>query len=328
MFFRSTMADLDPGKGLQVKSSFKPANSGELEVYPGVCVLTGKGEICHEYDTSCTLDVFIECPENWSCMTAEQASGNYVRLSDEVCGYQISGLAALTKTPMYCYREVVECPEGTECLTPEEAEKNGMEPTGLFCSYEKGQEKYCYSRGKPDLAISDVWWYNTTPEVYSELRALIYNRGDGYAGSFTVAFFIDGDYVGEVEVNGLGVNENTVARLSYPHPCEVITDTVSAEADYYKEVAESDENNNYYKNPRPFQCSGRGMPNLKVSDAYIDYADYCRALTTRTAALWLLSRMQGIKHLRQLTDGYTSMAIQPDHLAFPLYNPEKLQQWR
>lgn len=122
---------------------------------------------------------------------------------------------------------------------------------------------------------------------------MIYNRGDGYAGSFTVAFFIDGDYVGEVEVNGLGVNENTVARLSYPHPCEGITDTVSAEADYYKEVAESDENNNYYKNPRPFQCSGRGMPNLKVSDAYIDYADYCRALNYQNSSVVVVVKNAG-----------------------------------
>jgi|UPI00064E567D subtilase family serine protease len=160
-----------------------------------------------------------------------------------------------------------------------------MIPTGIFCDYQNGQEMYCYSEGKPDLVISDVWAYNTTPGVYSELRALVYNHGHGYAGKFSVAFFIDGSYVGEVEVNGLGANENTVARISYPHPCEGETDTFAAQVDYHNEVDEENENDNYHESPRIFQCSGGEMPNLEVVEAYIDYQDFCRALNYRNSSI-------------------------------------------
>ena len=273
--------ELDPGKSVYVKSSLKPAKSGELTLNPGVCVLTAKGEFCHDFDTSCRLEVFIECPDGWSCMTEKEASqGSYVQLSEEVCGYQISGFtAALIKTPMYCFREVFTCPDKCYCITTEEAKKNGMLPCGgvdelKFCDYSDGEEKYCYQQEKPDLTISDVWSYESTPGVYLELRALVYNAGHGYAANSTVAFFVDGDYVGEVEIHGLKPGESTVAQLDYRSTCSGGQDVFAAKADYHDEIAESEEDNNYRE--RAFQCEGAGMPNLKVEDASIQIGSYCR----------------------------------------------------
>ena len=285
---------MDPGDVFTVKSSFKAENAGELTVNPGICISTPKGEFCHDFETSCTFDVFIECPANWSCMTAEEASEsfeNYVKYSDDACGYKISGYTALIKTPMYCFREVQSCPEGSQCLTLEEGQ--GLIPTGIFCDYKNGEEMYCYQKAKPDLTMSDVWVYNTTPGVYSELRALVYNTGEGYAGSFSVAFFIDGNYVGEVEIDGLASGENTVARLSYPHPCEGEQDVISAYVDYHNSVDESNESNNKLTARSPFICSGGGMPNLEVAEAFVDYQDYCRALNYRNSSIVIVVENTG-----------------------------------
>lgn len=91
-------ATISPGKSIFVKDCFIASSSGEWTTYPGVCIITAKGEFCHNFETSCTFDVFIECPENWNCMTAEDASqGNYIRYSDELCGYTITGFTAMNK---------------------------------------------------------------------------------------------------------------------------------------------------------------------------------------------------------------------------------------
>ncbi len=281
-------AELYPGKSIYIKSSFKTTKSGELRLNPGVCILTEKGELCHDFDTSCSFDVFIECPDGWSCMTAEEASQNYVQLSDEVCGYQISGIAALIKTPMYCFREALKCPEGCECLTTAEAEKYSMLPCGgcselIFCDYSNEEERYCYQQERPDLTISDVWPYESTPGVYLELRALIYNSGNGYAANSTVAFFVDGEYLGEVEIQGLGPGESTVAKLPYRGSCSGSQDVFAAQVDYRKAILEENENNNYKE--RAYKCLGEGMPNLRVSNVALEIGNYCEPFSYANSTL-------------------------------------------
>lgn len=144
---------LDPGKSVHIKSSFSVSKAGEMKVNLGVCVLTKDSDICHDFETSCSFEVFIECPDGTTCMSSEQASqDNYVRVSDEVCGYE-------EKILMYCYREFSECPESCKCLPRSEAEKSEMVPCGglselKFCGYKDGEEMYCYQSDLPDLRLT------------------------------------------------------------------------------------------------------------------------------------------------------------------------------
>jgi len=210
---------IEPGKYLVVDSTFKVDTTGRWEVTPGVCIEIKNEQICHEFKT-CSFNVFIRCPDEWMCLTTEEASerfGQYVKYSNEICGYQ-------DKIPKFCYRGVSECPESCQCIFKSEAEKNGMFPCGglselTFCGYENGEEKYCYQQSLPDLRISDVWVDESTPGVYTKIKALVYNYGKSYAGKFVVAFFVDRNYVGEVEVNGLKPNELTVVAIDYPKIC-------------------------------------------------------------------------------------------------------------
>ncbi len=282
-------ATLDPGKYIHVKSSFKTSSSGQLTLTPGICILTAKGEICQDFETSCSFDVFVRCPTEASCMTAEQASkGNYVQVSDEVCGYQISGLAAMIKTPMYCFREVYECPESCKCLTEYEAKKYGLVPCGgaklRFCGYSDGKEMYCYQEDLPDLIVIDVWPLESTPGAYTELRAIIQNVGDGYAANSSLAFFVDGNYVGEVQASGLEAKVgNTVVSLPYRSSCSGSQDMFTVQADYRNEINESDENNN--KKSRVYECPEAGMPDLKIVNARVEYKDYCRAVNYSNSSI-------------------------------------------
>ena len=255
---------LDPGKSAHISSSFRVSEAGGMKINPGICVSAEGGDVCHDFETTCSFEVFIECPEGTICMTPEQASqGNYIRVSDEICGYE-------GKVPMYCYREVFECPETCQCLPQSEAEKNGMVPCGglselKFCGYKDGEEMYCYQRDLPDLRISDVWPYPTS-DAYTEIRALVYNYG-GYAGNSTVAFFVDGEKVGEVEIKGLKYNENLVAELQLPTTriCSGTEDVFKAIADYHEEINESDENNSC---SRVYECLGAELPDLEVIDVW------------------------------------------------------------
>jgi len=273
---------LDPGKSAHISSSFRVSEAGEMRVNPGICVSAEGGDVCHDFETSCSFEVFIECPEGTICMTPEQASqGNYIRVSDEICGYEClmirpgplvrPGPPHIEKVPMYCYREVFECPETCQCLPQSEAEKNGMVPCGglselKFCGYKDGEEMYCYQRDLPDLRISDVWPYPTS-DAYTRIRASVYNYG-GYAGNSTVAFFVDGEKVGEVEIKGLKHYEYVVAELQLPNTriCSGTEDVFEAIADYHKEINESDENNN--RCSRVYECAGAELPDLEVIDVW------------------------------------------------------------
>ncbi|MEM2030134.1 MAG: CARDB domain-containing protein [Archaeoglobaceae archaeon] len=265
---------IQPGKELQVKSSFKAEKSGKLTVNPGICLSTTKGDVCHDFNTSCSFDVVIECPAGWSCLTAEDASKtfkNYLRYSDEICGYKVSTTpTAVIKTPMYCYREVFECPQSCQCLTQAEANKEGLILCGekIFCGLKSGEEMYCFQRQQittelPDLVISDVWPFESSPGVYSEIRALVYNLGRGYATNSTLAFFVDGINVGEVSVKGLGSNENVVVKISYQRTCSGENDVFEAIVDYRNTVNESNENNN--RITKIYNCTQAGIPDLQIS---------------------------------------------------------------
>ncbi|MBO8182740.1 MAG: hypothetical protein H0Z28_08110 [Archaeoglobus sp.] len=267
------------GKSLDVKSSFQVNGSGTWVANPGLCVAPPKkGDICHDFETSCSFEVFAEC--DYLCLTEKQAQdGNYIKLSDEICNYTISGIAALIKTPMYCYREVLTCPEGTQCLSVSDANSNGMHIYGespMFCGYSDDyEEKYCYQPGMPDLAVSQVWPVESSPGVYSQLRAYVYNRGDFRAGNFSVAFFADGEYLGEVEVGELGEGGHTVASLPIARICDGEQDVVTAFADYSNEVAESDETNN--RANATYTCSGGLIPNLEVLELNVNF-EYCKVV--------------------------------------------------
>jgi len=70
---------IEPSGALTVSSTFVAENTGQLSVSPGACISTSKGDICHDF-SSCTFDVFFECPAGWSCITAEEASGSHVQV--------------------------------------------------------------------------------------------------------------------------------------------------------------------------------------------------------------------------------------------------------
>jgi len=237
-----------PGKYVYIKSKFKPSITGQWTVNPAICISTLKSTLkgtlkdtCHNFETSCTFDVFVECPANWSCLTEEDASKNfenYVKLSNDLCGYKISGYtAAMIKIPMYCYQ-----------------------------------------RRTPDLSISDVWPYESTPGVYSEVRALIYNQGNGFADNFKVAFYVDGTPVGNAIGYDLGPGENTVVAIKYPHSCEGNQNVYTAVVDPEDVVKESDENNNKFE--RAYECTKgeTGIPNIEITNAYVNYSDYCNPI--------------------------------------------------
>lgn len=285
---------LDPGKSVHISSSFRVSKAGEMKINPGICVSTERGDVCHDFETSCSFEVFIECPEGTICMTPEQASqGNYIRVSDEICGYE-------EKIPMYCYREVFECPETCQCLPQDEVEKNGMVPCGglselKFCGYKDGKEMYCYQRDLPDLRISDVWLYPAS-DAYTKIRALVYNYGKGYAGNSTVAFFVDGENVGEVEIKGLKHNENVVAELQLlsTRKCSGTEDVFKAIADYHEEINESNENNNGCS--RVCECLGAELPDLEVIDVWHEGEENYTCTTreyTDENRIWFAMRNSG-----------------------------------
>lgn len=240
---------IEPSGALTVSSTFVAENTGQLSVSPGACISTSNGDICHDF-SSCTFDVFFECPAGWSCMTAEEASGSYVRYSEEVCGYSVSGLAAMVKTPKYCFREIQSCPEGCECLTKSEAEKQKMDPCGkTFCGYENGQEKYCYRRGVPDFEVLSVEVersedcerldYRESPVTFK-----VRNSGDGASPAAEGELYIDGTLLQTFSIPPLQPGEEEQFSFNFQVLCSREKDTIRVVADSQNTVFESAESNN------------------------------------------------------------------------------------
>lgn len=97
----------------------------------------------------------------------------------------------------------------------------------------------------PDLVVAAVATDPSSPVQGDAVtvRAEVRNAGARRAGSFAVAFFVDGDYLGSATVDGLDPAESRVvegplwAATTGPHEA-------LADADADQEVAENDENNN------------------------------------------------------------------------------------
>ncbi len=270
---------ISPGKSLFVNSSFSPQTVGRLTVKPGVCVSVEKEELCHDFDISCAFDVFANCPEGAVCQTEDAASkGSYVKISNEICGYQISGGPnAQVQIPMYCYFQVQQCPSNCLCVSQAEAQKNQLIPCGqsnqlILCDYKNGEKMYCFgfppqteTQEKPDLTVSDVWGIEPTPGTYSEIRATVGNIGRARAPSSILAFFINGNFVGQVEVKELSPGEVTVATFKISRQCNLPDQIVmEARADYPERIEESNENNNVLK--KTYQCQGTG----EMADLVLD----------------------------------------------------------
>jgi subtilase family serine protease/C1A family cysteine protease len=119
----------------------------------------------------------------------------------------------------------------------------------------------------PDLEINDVWGYGSTSGVYTEIRYIIRNSGDGSAGTSTTALYIDGTKVGEHLAAGLSSGEWRVEQYSYEGECSGASDEFSATADFYDALEESDETNNTYS--RTYSCPAEiDKPNLEMSDVW------------------------------------------------------------
>jgi subtilase family serine protease len=92
----------------------------------------------------------------------------------------------------------------------------------------------------PDLAIGDVAWSQQSGRV--NFTVMAENRGDGWAGTNTLAYFIGGVLVGEQEIEELGAGANVTRTFTWQgnpgsHQVEVI-------ADNGLDITESDEDNN------------------------------------------------------------------------------------
>ncbi len=104
----------------------------------------------------------------------------------------------------------------------------------------------------PDLEINDVWGWGDVSGIYTEIRYIIQNSGDGPAGPSTTALYIDGVKVGEHHADDLEPGEWRVEQYSFEGECSGASDEFSATADFYDTLEESDETNN--TRSRTFSC--------------------------------------------------------------------------
>ncbi len=127
----------------------------------------------------------------------------------------------------------------------------------------------------PDLEINDVWGYGDISGVYTEIRYIIRNSGDGSAGPSITALYIDGVKVGEHHADGLSPGELRVEQYPFEGECSGVSDEFSATADYYDTLEESDETNNTHS--RIFSCPDEiDKPNLEMSSVWHEgEEEYC-----------------------------------------------------
>jgi len=134
----------------------------------------------------------------------------------------------------------------------------------------------------PDLIIIDVWGYGGIPGVYTEIRYMIKNTGDGSAGPSTTVLYIDGVKVGEHRADELRPTEQRAERYLFEGECSGTSDEFTAIADFDNTVNESDETNNKYS--RTYSCPSEiNKPNLEVSAVWHEgeeeYYHTCRQYT-------------------------------------------------
>ncbi|RLA94130.1 MAG: hypothetical protein DRG69_05830 [Deltaproteobacteria bacterium] len=164
-------------------------------------------------------------------------------------------------------------------MTPAQAKELGCElceGKEIICGYDQYQKPmYCYEKppttpspmGQPDLMILDVWTYGDVPGVYSEIRYMIQNVGDGPAGPSTTALYIDEHKVVEHSVTDLGPGESRVEHVPFEGVCSGSSDEFAAKADVYDVVVESDETNNKYS--RTYPCPAEiNLPDLVLIDVW------------------------------------------------------------
>ncbi|HEC63045.1 MAG TPA: PKD domain-containing protein, partial [Candidatus Acetothermia bacterium] len=114
-------------------------------------------------------------------------------------------------------------------------------------------DQYTYGAGRleaspqappdqPDLVIQEVTYTPTSPTLGQTItfQVVVRNQGGAAAGPFSVAL------AGSVQsVSGLGAGASTT--LTFTQPLTTSPQTFVATADYYNQVAESDEGNNTYQ---------------------------------------------------------------------------------
>ena len=224
---------LKSGKSVTVETDITLDKEGEWVLWASYCIKGKKETICG--------------PEEWhACQLTVQAKG---------------------------------CPEGCECMTPAQAKELGCElceGKEIICGYDQYQNPmYCYEKppttpspmGQPDLMILDVWTYGDVPGVYSEIRYMIQNVGDGPAGPSTTALYIDGHKVVEHSITDLGPGESRVEHVPFEGVCSGSSDEFTAKADVYDVVVESDETNNKYS--RTYPCPAEiNLPDLVLIDVW------------------------------------------------------------
>jgi len=124
------------------------------------------------------------------------------------------------------------------------------------CSFEVGERP----AGVPDLRIIDVWGYGDVPGVYTEIRYMIRNAGNGTSGPSATRIYLDGVHIRDDYIAGLGPGETRVESFPYEGECTGASDTFSASADWEGDVEESDEENNEYS--REYSCPEILKPDL------------------------------------------------------------------
>jgi len=113
----------------------------------------------------------------------------------------------------------------------------------------------------------DVYFYETTPGVYTEIRYMLQNAGDADAGSSWTALYIDGVKVGEHHADDIDAGEWRVEKFPFTGECSGASDEFGAIADFYNTVAESNETNN--DRYRTYSCPGVILkPDLELLDVW------------------------------------------------------------
>ncbi len=99
----------------------------------------------------------------------------------------------------------------------------------------------------PDLAIESVSWQPPNPPLGEPvtLSATVRNRGEGKAHESIIAYYVNGEPLGETTIPEMPRDgEHVVELADFPWAAEMGAHTFSAKADAAEQVAEFDEGNN------------------------------------------------------------------------------------
>lgn len=101
-----------------------------------------------------------------------------------------------------------------------------------------------FSTAAPDLIVEKIWWWplNISKNDTVSLNATIKNQGSGNADACQMVYFLDNEMQSTLPVSSLAAGASVNISFSFKALSE--KHEVKTVIDYFKNVAESDENNN------------------------------------------------------------------------------------